>query len=56
MRRGRLSDPIGQQRETVDGKVLARLGMQVGGEVGRGYWELLGRSIELDDTSWGDVG
>ena len=35
MRRGRVPDQISQQRETTDGKVGARLDMQVGGRLGR---------------------
>ena len=34
MRKGRVPDPIGQQREMTDGKVGARLDMQVGGRLG----------------------
>ena len=37
-----MSDPIGQQRETVDGKVWARSGMQVDGRSGR----VMGRDSE----------
>ena len=42
VRRGRVLDPIGQQRETVDGKVWARSGMQVDGRSGR----VMGRDSE----------
>ena len=50
MIRGRVLDPTNQQRETTDGKVWARLGMQVGG-VTRRYVELggAGRSLEVND-------
>ena len=35
VRRGRVSNSTGQQRETTDGNVGARLGMQVGGRSGK---------------------
>ena len=43
-----MSDPIGQHRETTDGKVWARLGIQV--EVGLCNGEVLERSVELNGT------
>ena len=47
-----MRNPTGQYRETIDGNVWARLGMQGAGVMG----EVLGRSGELNGTGSGDVG
>ena len=50
MIRGRVLDPTDQQRETTDGKVWARLGMQVGG-VTRRYSGGMLSSVVLEGRS-----